>query len=253
MLAEWRNSEAAFEEYWGISKKAAQSLGIADEEAPGIFQRAEFSARVFMWRYWWSYTDEVRNLRGRQVLQDAARQVETNGAFALALNQQGERLAALRLDSNFDKLDDPSSFFAEPNLRSMQSESVMALSGCLKKAMMAEAMKRMSVAAIGLKRFQLRRGKLPESLSQLTPEILPAVPLDPVDGQPLRYRRNADGTFVLYSVGPNNRDDGGDPSLEKSAKSSSYNWLDHSALDWVWPQPATEAEIKKYFDEQTKN
>ena len=33
-----------------------------------------------------------------------------------------------------------------------------------------------------------------------------------MDGQPLRYRRNADGTFLLYSIGENGKDDGGNPS-----------------------------------------
>ena len=47
------------------------------------------------------------------------------------------------------------------------------------------------------------------------PEFVPKVPLDPVDGQPLRYRRNADGTFLLYSVGENGKDDGGNPALNK--------------------------------------
>ena len=37
-------------------------------------------------------------------------------------------------------------------------------------------------------------------------QLLASVPLDAVDGQPLRYRRNADGTFSLYSIGENGVD-----------------------------------------------
>ena len=40
------------------------------------------------------------------------------------------------------------------------------------------------------------------------PRFLDAVPLDPFDGKPLRYRELGTG-FVVYSIGPNRRDDGG--------------------------------------------
>lgn len=46
-------------------------------------------------------------------------------------------------------------------------------------------------------------------LSDLVPNYLAAVPLDLVDGKPLRYRR-LDNTYVLYSIGLNMIDDGGD-------------------------------------------
>jgi hypothetical protein len=82
----------------------------------------------------------------------------------------------------------------------------------------------------------------------LTPDLLQAVPIDYMDGQPLRYRRNADGTFLLYSVGENGVDDGGNPSLGKSVTSSNYYWQNAHALDWVWPQPATEAEVKYFYE-----
>jgi hypothetical protein len=70
----------------------------------------------------------------------------------------------------------------------------------------------MTLAAIALRRFQLRHGQLPPSLEALVPEFLPAVPYDCMVGQPLRYRLKADGGYVLYSVGEDGKDDGGDPS-----------------------------------------
>jgi hypothetical protein len=110
----------------------------------------------------------------------------------------------------------------------------------------------MTITAIALKRFQLKHGNYPADLNSLVPEFLPAVPLDPVDGQPLRYRRNADGTFLLYSVSENGVDDGGNPALEKGVTNSSYSWQNPHALDWVWPQPATEAEIKFFYEHPPK-
>jgi hypothetical protein len=97
----------------------------------------------------------------------------------------------------------------------------------------AEAQRRLTVTALALARYQRKYGAYPRSLAELTPAFLPAVPLDPVDGQPLRYRLEADGRFMLYSIGADGKDDGGRscyPSLEDSP-------------DWVWPQPATEKEF----------
>ncbi|WCJ58488.1 hypothetical protein NXS98_12235 [Fontisphaera persica] len=96
-----------------------------------------------------------------------------------------------------------------------------------------EAQRRLTVAALALARYQRKYGAYPRSLAELTPAFLPAVPLDPVDRQPLRYRLEADGRFTLYSIGADGRDDGG-RSGERS--------LEH-APDWVWPQPATEKEF----------
>jgi hypothetical protein len=66
----------------------------------------------------------------------------------------------------------------------------------------------------------------------------------------MRYHPNADGTYLLYSVGENGVDDGGNPSLEPGVTGSYLHWQNNHALDWVWPQPATAAEIQKYYEEQ---
>jgi hypothetical protein len=64
------------------------------------------------------------------------------------------------------------------------------------------------VAALAAERYRQKHGRWPESLAGLAPDYLAAVPLDPFDGQPLRYRRLADGV-VVYSVGVDKTDDGG--------------------------------------------
>ena len=58
------------------------------------------------------------------------------------------------------------------------------------------------------------------------------VPHDIINGQPLHYRRTADGQFVLYSVGWNETDDGGEVGLTKDGA------VDISTGDWVWRYPA---------------
>jgi hypothetical protein len=115
------------------------------------------------------------------------------------------------------------------------------------KVATVEIARNVVTTAIALKRYELRHHQLPATLDELTPDLLKTVPIDCMDGQPLRYRPKADGTFLLYSVGENGVDDGGDPSLEKGVTSSNYFWQNPHALDWVWPQPATEEEIQAYF------
>ena len=128
----------------------------------------------------------------------------------------------------------------------------MSLPYVFNRVMRVETTRQTVMTAIALKRYQLKHGNHPVDLNSLVPEFLSTVPLDPVNGQPLRYRPNADGTFLLYSVGENGVDDGGDPSLEKGVTGSNYYWQNPHALDWVWPHPATAAEIQKYYAEQAK-
>ena len=63
----------------------------------------------------------------------------------------------------------------------------------------------MTLAAIALKRYELRHGKLPASLEALVPEFLSTVPYDYMAAKPLSYRLKADGSYVLYSVGEDAR------------------------------------------------
>lgn len=60
---------------------------------------------------------------------------------------------------------------------------------------------------LALRAYQLIHGHLPASLDALVPEFLPAVPVDDFDGQPLRYSLERK---IVYSVGKNLKDDGGD-------------------------------------------
>jgi len=66
----------------------------------------------------------------------------------------------------------------------------------------------MADTAIAIEQFRRRHGRPPQSLDELVPEFLPAVPIDPFDGQPLRYATDPGG-FRIYSIGGNAKDDGG--------------------------------------------
>jgi hypothetical protein len=60
---------------------------------------------------------------------------------------------------------------------------------------------------LALRADELTHGKLPENLDALVPEFLEKVPVDAFNGQPLRYSPEKK---IVYSVGKNLKDDGGD-------------------------------------------
>ena len=63
-------------------------------------------------------------------------------------------------------------------------------------------------AAIAVELFRRKHGKLPTKLDELVPEFLPQLPLDPFDGQPLRFLVR-DDEYVIYSIGADRVDNGG--------------------------------------------
>ena len=73
----------------------------------------------------------------------------------------------------------------------------------------AQANMRCTVAALAAERYRLRHAAWPASLDVLVKErLLSEVPLDPFDGQPMRYKVTAEGR-VVYSIGDDRTDNGG--------------------------------------------
>jgi len=122
----------------------------------------------------------------------------------------------------------------------MLSDSISRLPAALKRILNVEISRQLVITAIALKRYHLRHGEYPASLNNLMPEFVAAIPRDPVDGQPLRYRRDSESSFLLYSINTDGKDDSGDPRPEGDR--FSMNPL--RGRDWVWPQPASAKEIE---------
>jgi hypothetical protein len=70
------------------------------------------------------------------------------------------------------------------------------------------ALLRCTIVCLASERYRRAHGRWPDTLTDLLPAELSAVPLDPFDGQPLRYVKAGDG-ITVYSVGPDQTDDGG--------------------------------------------
>jgi hypothetical protein len=74
---------------------------------------------------------------------------------------------------------------------------------------MAAVGSNLTQVAFALAEHRAQRGSYPPRLADLAPKYIPAVPKDVFAGDAdLHYARQGDG-YLLYSVGPNGRDDGG--------------------------------------------
>jgi len=63
-----------------------------------------------------------------------------------------------------------------------------------------EAQRLTILVGIAVERYRQAHGRFPDQLTDLAPEFLDAVPLDPFDDQPLRYRAEDTGV-IIYSLG----------------------------------------------------
>jgi hypothetical protein len=193
-----------------------------------------YHLRFSIWKSSWSYDEELCLLQVEQALIETARNANTTGAFAPAFKKFDQQA------SNIDQLHpDATNHFLFGEL----NDQVFV--HYLQKLAQAETARRLTVTAIALKRYHFQHGTYPAALNDLVPAFLPAVPSDFMDGKPLRYRLRPDGDFLLYSVGEDGQDDGGDPTpVVQPAYSTSFNWL--TGRDIVWPRVATPAALEEY-------
>ena len=104
-----------------------------------------------------------------------------------------------------------------------------ALSKAGLKGRRAQATGNLAMTACALERYKMENKQYPKELSALAPKFLAAVPMDPFDGKPLSYKLEADGSFILYSIGPDQMDQGGLVVLNKPGTA-----LDPENGDLVW-------------------
>lgn len=79
--------------------------------------------------------------------------------------------------------------------------------------------------ALAVQRYRLALGRLPDTLADLVPTYLDAVPKDPFDGNQMRYKK-LDAGFVIYSINDDLSDDGGKERLPQSKRLAEQgsNW-----------------------------
>lgn len=255
MADELKRSGKTFKQYstpwFGARSGVANTSGAWTDQAwqfaKDSWEKTRYEAWQISWRVAWANPDQLTMLKGEQALLESMRRAQTNDAFLPALRALDLELERLGITGNSgtDDLAFLDSRASDP--RMVLSLAVNSLRYFPRRVMTMEASRRTVIIAIALKRFQLRHGHLPADLAALAPEFLGGVPRDPVDGQPLRYRPNNDGSFLLYSVGEDGVDDGGDPRPANEASKSLY-W--GKGRDWVWPQAASAEEVEVFYREK---
>lgn len=96
---------------------------------------------------------------------------------------------------------------AKPNLATLVGPALVKVSESKQRQL---ALIRSTIVALAVERYRIAHdGHWPDSLDQLKGKQLEAMPLDPYVGQPLKYRKVADGVIV-YSVGADRVDNEGD-------------------------------------------
>lgn len=129
----------------------------------------------------------------------------------------------------------------------------------LAQAAALETLQRLTLTAIAIRRFHLRHNRLPESLDDLVPGFMDKLPMDVMDGKPLRYQPLEDGRFRLRSVGLDGKDANGHLGLPRECYIHDIRWTSNEfysmwllGADWVWPRRATKeeaaAELKHLYE-----
>jgi hypothetical protein len=167
--------------------------------------------------------DEVFRLRAMQETLTAIRQLKQHQAWTEAKRDLDKSVARVNQAASSPRL-------------FRYWFSMATIPNCSKAVNVAvrnETERRLTIVAIALERFHIRNGHFPPNLNALVPGFLHELPPDPMNGKPLRYELRPDGTPLLYSVGEDGQDNGGDAS---PASGTTFGLWD--APDAVWPSPA---------------
>jgi len=179
------------------------------------------AASFLTWDLFYRYSDERQTLENYQQLIDATPKNPGIGPWD-PVTEVFEKQKAHLADAGISRLCTKQMFF------SVQT--------ALDRLISTQAAANLTFTALALQRFRLARGDYPASLTELRPDFLAAIPNDPFDGRPLRYRRVNNQEFSLYSIGFDRTDDGGNPATKGSRRRTLLD-----GKDIVWPMPAPDS------------
>lgn len=186
---------------------------------PTSWEEFTSMGRFFLWHAFFRHTDELHLIEDYQLLIDAVPRETLHGPWNSFVS------VAKTLSSSTSD---------QPLSRLFSRMIFVNVVNSLHRLVSSQAMSDLCVTAIAIKRYQLAKGSLPESLARLVPAYLPTVPIDLFDGKPLRYRASNETDYLLYSMGADMTDDGGDATRTGIRKGLLYG------KDIVWPMPAAE-------------
>ena len=178
----------------------------------------------------WFRQNQAQLMLGYQNLLDSARTAMKPAARMEALKE------AQTLDEVADRfLLDASAHTTPRNF--LVRRLLPSLGKASQRAQRAITLARLGAVACALERHHRAHGRYPESLLDLGPATLKALPDDWMSGQPFHYRRTEDGRFELWSVGPDGKDDGG---IYRTRNQK--NQMVGEDRDWPWPSATPNTE-----------
>ena len=98
----------------------------------------------------------------------------------------------------------------------------------------AEAARSLAILGCAFERHRIKHSSYPRSLESLDPSFLPNAVVDPFTGKNLLFTKRPDGSSLIYSVGPDLKDNGGEPMAAPS-ESKSENKGKGGDLIWLLP------------------
>jgi hypothetical protein len=178
----------------------------------------------------WFRQNQAQLMLGYQILLDSARTAMKPAARTEALKE------ARALDEVADRFLLEASTHTTPR-NFLVRRLLPSLGKASQRAHRAITLTRLGAVACALERHQRAHGRYPESLLDLGPATLKALPDDWMSGQPFHYRRTENGRFELWSVGPDGKDDGG-VYRTRNRKNNSIS----EDRDWPWPSATPNTE-----------
>jgi hypothetical protein len=112
------------------------------------------------------------------------------------------------------------------------------MSNFFRKLVHTEALTAQAVIACALERHRIEKGEYPETLDPLKRADGSPLPPDIMTSQPMRYRREANGRYTLWSVGFDGKDDNGKRNLDPANPEAARFYKADYVGDWVWDFPA---------------
>ncbi len=166
----------------------------------------------------WMYQNQLRCARAMVRYKMPVVEV-SRGTFSPSLARRGE--AAMAAETKIPGL-----------FNQFERLLLPSLGRAVRRFAYGQASVNLARTAMALERYRLAQGGLPEALEALAPKFIATVPHDVIGGQPLKYLRETDGGFVLYSIGWNETDDDAEAAFNEDGS------VDFEHGDWVWRSAA---------------
>ncbi|MCH8514624.1 MAG: type II secretion system protein GspG, partial [Kiritimatiellae bacterium] len=112
---------------------------------------------------------------------------------------------------------DPRRYFNRTGKR-LLLELYPSYDGFAIQAFRHQAENRATILVTALQLYQREQGEFPQTLQDLVPAYLAAIPADPFDGHPFRYDRDK---AIVYAIGENLVDNGGSTKMRGSPRTPS--------------------------------